>query len=138
MRAQARLLALPLTVVLMTACASQSGVQNAPLHAGDSRTFEANFDRVLGAAQDAVGDAGLKVESSSRVDDNTYMIMGKAGTSAFSWGEIVRVVVVKEAAANSTTVRVYTRRKSSVNIAAKGDYSNTIFSNIELRLRRSS
>jgi hypothetical protein len=112
-------------------------VQNAPLHAGDGRTFEANFDRVLGAAQDAMGDTGLKVESSTQVDANTYMLMGKAGTSAFSWGEIVRVVVLRDSPTN-TTVRVYTRRKSAVNIAAKGDYSNTIFSNIDLRLRRTT
>lgn len=136
MSLSARLMAVPITLAL-AGCASQSGVQNAPLHAGDGRTFEANFDRVLGAAQDAMGDADLKVESSTQVDANTYILMGKAGTSAFSWGEIVRVVVLRDSPTN-TTVRVYTRRKSAVNIAAKGDYSNTIFSNIDLRLRRTT
>ena len=68
------------------------------------------------------------------MDPNTYLIMCKASTSAWSWGEIVRLAVIR-ASDTQTTVRVYSKRKSAVNIAAKGDYSNTILSNIELKLK---
>jgi hypothetical protein len=134
MPAQARFVAVSLGLGLAAACSSQSSVQNAPLHAGVARTFEAEYNKTLGAAREAAVEAGLQIESATQVDPSTYMIMCKAGTSAFSWGEIVRLVVVKEADA-STTVRVYSKRKSAVNIGAKGDYSNTILSNIELKLR---
>ena len=137
MRPQARFLTVSLTLGLATACSSQGSVQNAPLHAGVARTFEADYNKTLGAAREAAVEAGLKIESATQVDPNTYMIMCKAGTSAFSWGEIVRLVVVKENDA-STTVRVYSKRKSAVNIAAKGDYSNTILSNIDLKLKTST
>ena len=61
------------------------------------------------------------------------MIVAKKGTSAWSWGELVRVVVQKSAS-DRTTVRVLSRRRMATNVTAKGDYSDTIFSNIELAL----
>ncbi len=128
------LAAAPVALLLLAGCASQAGVQNAPLHAGIGRTFEADFDRTLDAAREAAVESGLRIESASQVDDDTYMIMTKATTSAWSWGEIVRLVVVREAE-DSTTVRVYSKRKVSMNVTARGDYSNTILSNIELKLR---
>jgi hypothetical protein len=116
------------------ACSSQSGVQNAPLQAGIGRTFDATYEKTLGVAREAAIESGLKVESATEVDPNTYLIMCKASTSAWSWGEIVRLAVIR-ASDTQTTVRVYSKRKSAVNIAAKGDYSNTILSNIELKLK---
>ena len=137
MRPQARFLTVAFSTALAAACSSQAGVQNAPLHAGVGRTFESDYNKTLGAAREAAVEAGLQIESATQVDPDTYIIMCKAGTSAFSWGEIVRLVVVKEND-TSTTVRVYSKRKSAVNIAAKGDYSNTILSNIELKLKTST
>jgi hypothetical protein len=61
------------------------------------------------------------------------MIMSKARTSAWSWGEIVRVVVVSEDPKH-TTVRVFTKRRISINITAKGDYSKQILANIGFKL----
>jgi hypothetical protein len=128
----------PLAIVaLLAGCASQAGVESEPLHAGVARSFNANFDKVLTATREAMVDANLQIESANAIDQNTYMIMAKAGTSAFSWGEIVRCVVVRESD-TSTTVRVLTKRKGTLNIAAKGDYSQSIHSNIELKLRASN
>jgi hypothetical protein len=116
------------------ACSTQSGVQNAPLQAGIGRTYDASFDKTMGVAREAAIEAGLRFESATEMDPNTYLIMFKAPTSAWSWGEIVRVAVIR-ASDTQTTVRIYSKRKSAVNIAAKGDYSNTILSNIELKLK---
>ncbi|HEX9690764.1 MAG TPA: hypothetical protein VGA22_01560 [Gemmatimonadales bacterium] len=134
MRLRLGIMTIPVMLAVAAGCSSQGGVQNAPLHAGVGRTFEADFDRTLDAAREAAVESGLRIESATQVDDNTYMIMTKATTSAWSWGEIVRLVVVREAE-NSTTVRVYSKRKVSINVTARGDYSNTILSNIELKLR---
>lgn len=108
-------------------------VQNAPLHAGVSRAFAHEYGSVLKLAREAILESGLIMELSSKIDDDTYMLIGKAKTSAFSWGELVRVLVSREGP-NKTVVRVFSKRKVKVNITAKGDYSQSILSNLELKL----
>jgi len=127
------------TVFLFTSyhCASTSSIQNAPLHAGISRSFNAGYMQTLKAAREAMVETGLQIETATEVDKNNYMIIGKKGTSAFSWGELVRVVVTRSGP-GETTVRVYTKRRIATNLAAKGDYANSILSNIELKLKESS
>lgn len=128
---------LTLLVVLLLAvsgCASPKSVQNAPLHAGLARTFQSDYDSTLDAAREAIIEAGLQIESASEVDDNTYMIIAKKGTSMVSWGGVVRVTVIS-VNPEETTVRVVSERRLATNVTAKGDYSNAILSNIELKLR---
>ncbi|MEM8899792.1 MAG: hypothetical protein AAGC85_16880 [Bacteroidota bacterium] len=108
-------------------------VQNAPLHAGISRTFDHGFKPVLTAARESMLEAGLSMESSSKIDANTFMMIGSRRANVASWGEVARVVVIKEGD-EQTTVRVYTQRKVKVNITAKADFANTILSNIDLKI----
>jgi len=82
----------------------------------------------------AVSEADLAIESVNKVDDKTWMIMAKKSTSAWSWGEIVRVTVIN-LNTNQTEVKVYTEKRSSINVTAKGDYSTPILTNIELKLK---
>lgn len=126
-------LALFLACLSAPACSSMNSVQNVPLHAGVARPYPADFGVVLRLAREAVLESGLRVESAYQVDESTWIIMAKAPTSWWSMGEMVRVTV--ERGARETTVRVYTRRKLATNVAAKGDYANTILSNLELKLR---
>jgi len=121
-------------LLVLTSCTSTNKIQNAPMHAGVSRTFESNYNQTLQAAREAMVESGTAIESASEVDDGNYIIIGKQDTSAWSWGEMVRVVVTK-VNDGETTVRVYTEKKISVNVTAKGDYSQSILSNIELKLR---
>lgn len=117
-------------------CSSATGVQNAPLHAGTSRPFTAEFNTVLRAAREAITESGLNVESANEVQPSVWMIMAKAPTSWWSAGEIVRVVVDRSGTnANEVMVRVYARKRISTNIGAKGDYATTLLSNIDLKLR---
>lgn len=123
-----------LLLLALASCTSTNKIQNAPMHAGVSRTFESDYNQTLQAAREAMVESGTAIESASEVDDGNYIIIGKQGTSAWSWGEMVRVVVTK-VNDGETTVRVYTEKKISVNVTAKGDYSQSILSNIELKLR---
>ena len=129
-----RILACVGLAIVVAGCATTSSIQNAPLHAGISRTFTNDYETVLKATREALVESGLNIERATEVDEDNYMIIGKKSTSAFSWGELVRVVITK-VDENETTVRVYTKRKVGTNIAAKGDYSNSVLSNIELKLR---
>jgi hypothetical protein len=129
-----RVLSVILLLGFLVGCSSKSSIQREPLHAGKEMRFQADFDKTLEAAHEAIIASGLQVESNTKIDDNTYMLIGKKGTSIWSWGELVRVVVIKEDA-ETTLVRVVSKRRVSANITAKGDYSEAIFSNIELKLR---
>ena len=123
-----------LTVLFLPACATVGGIQNAPLTAGVTRTFDAGFDNTVKAARESVVEAGLQIESVREVDANTFFIIGKKGTSAFSWGELVRVAVMREGE-NRTRVAVHTQRRVATNVTARGDYSEPILSNLARKLR---
>ncbi|MEM6261293.1 MAG: hypothetical protein AAGI38_02215 [Bacteroidota bacterium] len=125
-----------LSLIMLMVCTagvaqvSMAKVKNTPLHAGESRTFEITFKEGVKYARNALVQSGLVIESSERIDDDTYMIMSKAKASAWSWGEIVRVVVLKKEA-NVTVIRVYSKRRVNVNVTAKASYTQSVFSNIE-------
>lgn len=123
-----------LAVLFTSACATVGGIQNAPLDAGTARVFPASFDSTLKAAREAVVEAGLQIESAREVEPGTWIIVGKKAVSAFSWGELVRVAIARQEE-QSTRVTVHTQRRLATNVTAKGDYSDTILSNMTLKLR---
>jgi hypothetical protein len=121
-------------LVLSTSCATAGGMREEPLDVGVVREFSGDYVTVLRATRNAVMGAGLAIDTYQDVNDSTAMIVAKKGTSAWSWGELVRVVV-QRSAVDRVAVRVLSRRRMATNVTAKGDYSETIFSNIELALR---
>lgn len=121
-------------VALTFSCASVASIRNAPPSKGVSQSYSADFDRVLKAARESVVEAGLQIEEVNKTDEESWVIIAKKSTSAWSWGELVRVTVSK-VNDSEATVRVLTRRRLATNITAKGDYSRAILSNIELKLR---
>jgi len=121
-------------LALIPACATTGGMRSAPVEQGVARAFKGDYDRTLKAARESVVEAGLAIEEVNKVDEKTWMIIAKKGGSAFSWGEMVRVVV-QNTGTDETTVRVITQRKLATNVTAKGDYSTSILSNLELKLK---
>ncbi len=123
-----------ITTLSLFRCATTNKMRTAPLSAGVPRIFTADYNRVLKVAQEAVVEAGLMIEDVNQVNDKAWMIIGKKGASGWSVGELVRVVV-EEMNDAKTIVRVYTKRRLATNITAKGDYSQSILSNIDLKLQ---
>jgi hypothetical protein len=121
-------------LALAAGCASTGGMVAEPVDVGTKRTFDHGYAEVVDAARAAVTAAGLTVQADSVLNDSTRMIVGTKGMSAFSWGELVRVVV-QCTDSSLTNVHVLTRRKMATNITAKGDYSATIFKAIADTLR---
>jgi len=126
-------LLLMLLSIGLSAQQSLNKVKNAPLHAGDGRTFEQPMKAMIKMARQACTEAGLVMESSERIDEDTYMILSKAKTSAFSWGEVVRIVL-EQKEASKTVMRVYTRKRIGINVTAKASYTNTIFTSVESQI----
>jgi len=123
-----------LAFAFVVGCASTGGLRVEPLDVGVVREFNRDYTTVLQATRGAITSVGLVIDSDENVNDSTAMIVAKKGISVWSWGEFVRVVV-QRSADDRTTVRVVSRRRMATNLTAKGDYSVTLFSNIELGLR---
>ena len=109
-------------------------MRSEPLEAGTVREFSGEYARILRAVRDAVVSSGLAIDTFNEINETSAVIVAKKGASAFSWGELVRVVV-QQSASDRTSVRVVTKRRLATNVTAKGDYADTIFSNIALALR---
>lgn len=124
----------------LTACATTGGTLKAPLDAGVSRNYVGHsYPVVVDAARTSITEAGLAIDAVQQPDSNTMVYVGKMGAHSLSWGastagELARVVVLREA---GDTVRVYvwSRRRVSFNLVARGDYSQTLFSLIDSRLQ---
>ena len=121
-------------LMVSTACATTGGLKQEPLDQGVTRTFGGNYDTILKAARDATVASGLHLESVDKVDDRTWTLVGKKDASAWSWGELVRVVV-QQTAPDSTTVRIISKKRMATNVGARGDYSQAIFADMELKLK---
>ena len=124
-----------IVVACLTGCATTGSMKSAPLSEGIPQTYTADFDSTLKAAREAVVEAGLQIEEVNKIDETNWTILGKKPTSAWSWGELVRVSV-EQSSETTTTVRVLTKRRLATNVTAKGDYSKAILSNIELKLSK--
>jgi hypothetical protein len=120
--------------VTMAGCASASGIQTVPLADGNARIFSGNIGAVLKAAHESVLGAGFKIEEEKKVDDSTWMIVSTKGYDIASVGQIIRVVVHRETA-NESSVRVVTQRKMAMQLMARRNYSDTIFAGITTNLR---
>lgn len=129
-----RLLVPLLIVFFLFGCTTTSSVKEAPLSEGVSKSYDANFDEVIEEAQDAMTNAGLEIEDAYESNENTFIIIGKTGASGFSWGEYARSAVIDEENSR-VTVRVLTKKKLATNVTAEGDYSDEIFSSLDIAFR---
>src|SRR5262245_11002785 len=80
----------------LVGCASALDMRSEPLDRGVSRVFTGDYDRVVKAAHESVVDAGLKINEESLDIDHISTIVATKPLSMFSYGEVVRLVVVQE------------------------------------------
>ena len=124
-------------IALLPGCASTGSVRSAAPDAGVARTYQASLKRTVVAAREAMTESGLVIEDVTQTENGSWLIMSKSKSGPFSYGELVRVIVVGEDP-RRTTVRVFTKRRIFFNITAKGDYSRQILGNIEFKLTTSA
>src|SRR5881392_4065262 len=104
-------------LVALTACATSGGLRQEPLDQGVSRNFVGDYDTILKAARDATVASGLHLESVDKVSDKTWTLLAKKDASAWSWGELVRVVV-QQTSADTTAVRIISKKRMATNVGA--------------------
>lgn len=116
--------------IWLVGCANSQTVQNEPLSAGATRTFHADYGRVVDAARAAVPEVGLTLKGEKPAENGT-MLIAERGVTAWSWGEAVRILVLP--GPPETTVRVVTDRAYALNVTAK-EFADNLFTRIGQRL----
>ncbi|MEE9464696.1 MAG: hypothetical protein V3W14_03855 [Candidatus Neomarinimicrobiota bacterium] len=119
--------------LLLCGCATVGSMEQVSTSVGVSAIFRSDYDDVLSVLQPSIISVGLVIEGSRKVNDNQWIIISQSNISAWSWGEIIRVVI-ERTNESETTVRVHTKSKLATNITYKDNYSSLIFSEIGLRL----
>jgi hypothetical protein len=125
-------LALPLLLFVLGAvgCTNTRTIQSEPLSAGTTRSFSADYRSVVDAARSAVPEAGLTLEN-ERLTDAGTMLVAERGVTAWSWGEVVRILVQPNGEGSS--VRIISDRTLGTNITAK-DFTEDLFTLMGQRL----
>jgi hypothetical protein len=116
--------------LLVGGCQTIHTVENEPLSAGATRNFNSAIDSVAAAAKASVADVGLKLKGEKSIRGG-LMLLAERGVTGWSWGEVVRVLILSNTA--NTTVRVVTDRAEMANVTAK-DFAEDIFTRIGQRL----
>lgn len=128
-------LGLLLVAVATVGCGSVATVSQAPLTAGETRTFPTSPVFVLMAARRALFKHDIDIEKDEAVDARTWMLVGFHDVSAWSWGEFVRLVVWYSA---PVAVTVYSERSLATNVTAESTrtFAEELFPEIDAQLYR--
>lgn len=130
------ILALVLSVAPLGACATSATVTQAPLSAGISQDFHGSFETVREAARASVqSDLPVAIRGVEE-RGGAYIINYEIGVSAFSWGEVGRVVVTL-VDADTTRVTLHNEKRYQVQVTGQGErrLATQLFEAVQRRLQ---
>lgn len=122
--------------LVLSACASSDTMRSAPDTAGTVRVFQARYDAVTAATLDSIRGLNINVTSSEETPTGLVVLVSKP-VSAFSWGEVGRVIVPRSTG-TETMVRVYWEKRSTLQITGTGqaEAAEQIYAGIQMGLER--
>jgi hypothetical protein len=125
--------------VPLAACATSQSVQTEGASGGVTKAFPAKYAAVKAAALESVQKLNVKVQKTSE-DDKGFHITFSKPISAFSWGEVGQVDVVKSAddAATDVVVNTSKRLKTQVTGTSQKQFAEQIFADVTANLARYS
>lgn len=120
-----------ISLLLLFGCANLDTVKNAPTNAGISKVFNDDYELVKAAALASMQNLNINIKETQQTSDGFVITFTKA-ISAFSWGEVGRVLVIKKKA-NSSEVFVHSEKRSKYQItgADERDFALQIFLGID-------
>jgi len=121
--------------MMLAACTTADVVRNAPTDAGLVRSFDAPYERVAAATLDTLIALKLSVTTEERVS-SLHIHVARPQT-AFSWGEIGRVIIERRATA-PTPVHVYWEKRMQVQVTGvdQHEFARDLYKGIDGRLAR--
>jgi len=123
-------------MMVLSACTTAEAVRDAPADAGVVQSFDAPYDQVAAATLDALNKLDLPITDLEGKPTGLIIHLAKPQT-AFSWGEVGRVIV-EHRAAPPIAVRVYWEKRSQMQITGTSQraFATAFYGEIDQRLGR--
>lgn len=116
-----------LSLVMLASCANMSTVTSAPKDAGVTRIFAEDNELVKAAVLASMQNLNINIKETNQTPDSFSITFTKA-ISAFSWGEVGRILIAKNED-GSSQVFVYSEKRYKLQItsADEQDFAYRIF-----------
>jgi len=111
-------------------CATQSSVNNAAAGTGIKKIYSGDHETIKSATMASMQNLNIDVKGAEDTPDG-YVITFSKPMSAFSWGEVGRVLVKKVGDNSRVYVHSEKRAKFQVTGAKEQDFANAIFASID-------
>ena len=118
------------SMLLLAACANLDTVSEAATTQGVSKEFRGDYEVVKAATLASVQGLNVNIKQTGQ-DADGFNILFTKSISAFSWGEVGRVYVVKKSDA-ATMVYVHSEKRSKMQITGfdEDDFADSIFDGV--------
>ena len=129
-------IAIILSLAMLASCASMNTVTSAPKDTGVSRVFTEDSELVKAAVLASMQNLNINIKETKQTSDGFSITFTKA-ISAFSWGEVGRVLVAKNEDGNSQ-VFVHSEKRSKYQItgANEKNFASGIFDGVSEILQK--
>lgn len=121
---------LMLSLIMLTSCANMNTVTSAPKNAGVSRVYTEDYELIKAAVLASMQNLNINIKETNQTADGFVITFTKA-ISAFSWGEVGRVLVAENDSGGSR-VFVHSEKRSKYQItgADEHDFAGMIFKGV--------
>ena len=120
-------------LVILSACATMAGMRTEPLDMGIAKVYETDLRTAVRSTRNALLGSALEIDDVEEVNSTTWMFLAKRKSGQWTAGELVRVIV-QETSDNEITVRILSKRRSTMNVTARSDWSDAVFAQLALDL----
>ena len=100
---------------------------------GTVATFATPYPYAIKYARQAAAQLGFHIASTERVDSDICMILGKKPIAGDSYGEVIRLLVIRKNN-NASQVRILSRRRATTGSLEANVYCKEIYASIRKKL----
>lgn len=123
-----------LSVFVLVSCANINTVKSAPKDTGIYENFTEDYELVKAAVLASMQSLNINIKETNETDEGFVITFTKA-ISAFSWGEVGRVIVAKrEYGASKVFIHSQKRSKLQITGTEEREFAYSIFNGARLVL----
>lgn len=123
------------TYLFLTGCATSTDIATTSADQGSSKSYSIPFDSLKRLTFESI--KGLNVDVKGVEEANgTYVVNFSKPISAFSWGEVGKVVVVNKGPISNVTVIASKRMRVQVTGTNQQEFAEAVFEGIDYAIRR--
>jgi hypothetical protein len=126
---------LVLSFGVLSGCATSTDVAVTSVDQGSSKSYSIPFDSLKRLAFESVKGLNVDVKGVEEASD-TYVVNFSKPISAFSWGEVGKVVVTNSGPTSTVTVVASKRMRVQVTGTNQQEFAEAVFEGIDYAIRR--